>query len=151
METIYDNIWRQADEECYKHDYPNEYVNWHLETDNYKSYKKMYPVDIEFHRKCLASGITRYVCDSSVELAIKVELLLKAVKSDLPILPQHYLAVIKQMKQQHDLRYCGTTVSTTIQRTHDLKNLHVLEQKFTCLKRKRSKKHQNRLEDSEDY
>jgi hypothetical protein len=134
MEDIYDNIWRQADEECYKHDYPNEYVNWHLETDSYKACAKMYPIDIEFHRKCLASGITRKVCDPSVDLAIKVELLLKAVKSDLPILPQHYLAVIKQMKQQHDL-----------------KNLKLLKQKYTCLKRKRSKKSQSRLEDSEDY
>jgi hypothetical protein len=126
-------ICRQAEQQA-SEDTDNESEKDNESDDEYwVKCKHRYQIDMDLYRKCLASGITKYVCESSTPLAVKVDLLLRAVEQDLPILPQHYLAVIKQIKQG------------------DVKKLHVLEQKFNSLKRKRKQERRSQYQDSEDY
>ncbi len=119
MDDIYRMICIQASEETNKYDFTRDvYFLNESDGDDIVLCKSSHQREMEFYRKCLTSGITRHVCDSSISLEMKIYLLLEAVKQDLPIQPQHYLAIIKQMKQS--------------------KTKNVLEQKFNSLKRKRS-------------
>jgi hypothetical protein len=151
METIYQTICDQAKNEAYRHDYPTRSYSWYNDDcswnwgneseseDDYTTYRKQFPVDVEFHRKCLASGVTRKVYDSDTVLQVKVDLLLKAMEENLAIPPNCYLFVIQQMKQHNG---CSS-----------MKTLKLLEQKYTCLKKKRNlrqRKHRFENEDSED-
>jgi hypothetical protein len=127
-------ISRQAEQQA-SEDTDDESSDSHNESDDeyWVKCKHRYQIDMDLYRKCLASGITKYVCNGSTPLATKVDLLLRAVEQDLPILPQHYLAVIKQIKQG------------------DVKKLYVLEQKFNSVKSKRKQERRSQFKDSEDY
>lgn len=130
MQQVYEQICAHAQGAVFGYWYEDSYDN------EFYSYDNDLPEDLydeivtdtkdRLYDKFVASGIVKYLCNTSNSLYIKVDLLLKAILEDINIHHKYYLSVIHHSKK--------------FSKSINHQKLRLLESKYQSLRGKKQKK-----------